>query len=54
MFLQYNSYSETTIKFFMENAHDKYEMVYERIFEDNLTNKINLKGRRKNKIKFQR
>ena len=36
----------------MENICEKHEIVSERVFEENSTNKINLEGKRNFKIEF--
>ena len=38
----------------MKNTHKKHEIVSERVFEGNLTNKINLERMKKIKVEFQR
>ena len=47
VFLQFNLYCKMIIKFLIENTYEKHDIVSKRVFERNLTNKINLEGMRK-------
>ena len=53
IFLQFNLYCKMTVKFIMKNTHEKHEIGFERVFEENLTNEINLEWNRKIKVKFE-
>ena len=39
IFLQFNPYYKTTIKFLIGNTHKEYETIFERVFEGNSTEK---------------